>query len=310
MITVGLATAAALLLTPAAQGREVEALISAKASDGYHVKLAISRPGLNLAGLLFKRTPETPMAKAGAMTRGDLARTSAAARLSGRPGSVAVLVKSENSRRQETLTAYQSRAAVTSRRVRSGLGRLGRLSMRFHERAKRRVKLASFCSGRVVKRTGIFTGRLRFRGEGGYTKVRSHRASGKLITLQHVRCRASHAAKRLGSATLFADSRNATFSVSGFRKGSLMLTSARSQLGRMQIVRTGQRFAGPGEFEPEPDLSAAHVEPRGSLFSGSADFTAPSAWTGSLAATFPGATVPMAGADFRAELGFDGTKPP
>jgi hypothetical protein len=82
------------------------------------------------------------------------------------------------------------------------------------------------------------------------------------------------------------------------------IAGERRKRGRVLINRSASRVAPNGsEFTFDDGLASAHVEPLGALFSGSADFTDPSQWTGSLTASFPGAPdVPMAGPNFTASL--------
>jgi hypothetical protein len=59
----------------------------------------------------------------------------------------------------------------------------------------------------------------------------------------------------------------------------------------------------PSAFRVNKRLTSARVNPSATPFGGTADFDAPHAWTGSLAASFPGATnIPLAGRGFRARL--------
>jgi hypothetical protein len=79
----------------------------------------------------------------------------------------------------------------------------------------------------------------------------------------------------------------------------------RERSGRVKITREANRLVplDAGEFTFDEGLTSAHVGPGGALFTGSADYTSPGNWTGSLAVSFPGeATVALAAAGFEATL--------
>jgi hypothetical protein len=85
---------------------------------------------------------------------------------------------------------YEVKGVVTKDGIRAGFGRLGRVAVAFEEKSIRRAPPFPGCvGGSSVTRTGVFTGTIRFRSEGGYTEVVAHRASGKTLTVTHETCR-------------------------------------------------------------------------------------------------------------------------
>lgn len=80
---------------------------------------------------------------------------------------------------------YRAFGTVTASSMKASFGHLGKLSLHFHPSGEvRRVKISKRCLKKrpplVTARLGTFVGTIRFRGEGGYTKVSAHRAVGGL----------------------------------------------------------------------------------------------------------------------------------
>jgi hypothetical protein len=157
-----------------------------------------------------------------------------------------------------------------------------------------------------VERKGRFTGVIRFRGEHGYTTVRGHRRTGRVTTSHHHHCNPGQLLGAARDAELLAKSGRTIFSAYGdpVLGPPLFIASTGETVGRVSIFRLAIRPARETrEFTFDGQLTSAHAEPGGATFSGSADFASPHSWTGSLTASFPGASdVPMAGPDFSATL--------
>jgi hypothetical protein len=207
--------------------------------------------------------------------------------------------------------AYFHPAHFMPKRISGRIGGLGRVRVRFHHQRTRKVSLSG-CSGHIVRRIGVFTGTIRFRGERGYTRVRARRANGTVEVPRHLRCHFGRGGgghvvheTQLDADTDPSESPHYTdFFVDKNRHSDSSFFLADDTEFHGQLVIDRFTWAnGPGSaFTFEPDLSGAHVEPP-APFSGSADFSAPHQWTGSLSAPLPGAgEVPLTGSDFSASL--------
>lgn len=190
------------------------------------------------------------------------------------------------------------------RRISGRIGGLGRVKVRFHGRRKGEFSIPH-CTGHIVRRFGVFVGTIRFHGERGYTRVRSHRARGTVDVPRHMHCHGGgggvvHAtqldARTESGLTEFVASRRRNAQTNFF------LATESEDRGQLFITRVVWTSAPKPTFEFASDLSSAHVKPP-APFSGSADFSAPDQWTGSLAVSFPGfGEVPLTGDDFSASL--------
>lgn len=96
-------------------------------------------------------------------------------------------------------SVYVAHAKVTRHHLKADLGKFGKISLRYHARSQRQAMTAAASKapkpGSIAARffqrllgcavlfeptKGVFKGRIRFRGEGGYTRVRAHRAHGTI----------------------------------------------------------------------------------------------------------------------------------
>ncbi len=202
-------------------------------------------------------------------------------------------------------SAYSVPATVTRTRIKARLRGFGRIAVKFHVHAVNVVvptKRETICLSGQVTTVGTFRGRIRFRGEHGYTQVKARRAPGG-IGYQESHCsgtpsdQTTELIARSPTTRLLA-LRDTTYGLTGF------IASERVKRGRVLINRSAVRIGRKAnEFRFDDGLTSCHVEPLGPLFSGSADFTAPGTWTGPLTASFPGeADAPMTGPDFTARL--------
>jgi hypothetical protein len=204
---------------------------------------------------------------------------------------------------------YSVPGVITAHRIRARFGRFGRISVFFHRRKTRQLlKPPKPCRGGIVERTGGFSGTIRFRGEDDYTRVNADRAPGRVDLVHRLHCpqRTRHAKAYPPDVSVIAKSQH-SFLIAGTlgRDRSLSLATTREAFGRVDVGRIIVEAPGRDSFTFDPDLTSAHVN-LPAPFAGSADFTAPHAWTGTLTASFPGAPdVPMAGPAFRARLEVD-----
>jgi hypothetical protein len=202
---------------------------------------------------------------------------------------------------------------------------IGGVSVRFRQRGKTR-RISIFCPhAPILSRPGTFVGRIRFRGEKGYTEVRTTHAAGTLAEIPQRGCGPSPPReqtrllrtlkqKKSSLVQLEARSRNLAFlslQLSGSEGLALSATFAiySHKHDRMAIQNTViQVLSAPSILITEdPEFPrTATVGPR-RPFSGSAalELRGPrsSSWTGDLAVTLPGVGhVRLAGPRFRSQF--------
>lgn len=244
------------------------------------------------------------------------------------------LVSVEGTGRQIVLTVdghggsarYSVRGRASTRQLKGRFGKLGRIALRFRPSGKsRQIKPPRRCKGRnKVSTEGEFIGTIRFRGEGGYTRLMRRRVRGSTLTPSRWRCKPRQGDSRsnpdadfplpgLGIPALAAFTPNArvVFTAVGFGDPkeldfSFFLAAAKEHRGAMRIARFTLVEARSRAFAVKPDLAAATVRPP-KPFSGTASFTRDASgltsWAGTLAVALPGAgTVPLTGAAFTADL--------
>jgi hypothetical protein len=214
---------------------------------------------------------------------------------------------------------YSVRGKVTRRLLRANLGEFGRIALRFHPHrgATRRSKAtlgpadaqaarepSRICFVTFKPTLGRFKGTVRFDGENDYTQVRAHSVRGS-VGMGKRHCTSAKAGKRPFGAALQAKLGTLSFFAGKIRGDPrpLMLAGEKLRSGRVKILRVAGYYANRGSFRFDSGLTYAHVGPRDPPFFGSADFSAPDEWTGSLSVSFPGAPhVPLTGPGFKVTL--------
>ena len=237
---------------------------------------------------------------------------------------------SANDRRYVTLKASKAGASteyqVRGRRteefgISARLPGRGSVQLRFIPNGREhRFRLYSNCDGPgAVVREGVVKGRIRFTGEGGYTRVRAGQARAEVVRWERQRCRYLEPGKgprRKKRASLSAFSPGSPlveFSATRFaaheRPASRQVAfraSVDSTQGRMEISRS---ISVPAERQsfmtPEPKTAPEQlVLSPPPPFSGTASFLrtpeSTFAWEGTLSVLFPGTTRPLhlVGPDF------------
>jgi hypothetical protein len=207
--------------------------------------------------------------------------------------------------------------------VDADLGALGTISVRFHpsgERVVTIVRRGCDRTTRFVRRLGTFVGSISFRGEDGYTTVAATSAEGSVGTPPPTTCGPDRPVtaprswapardrRRPGSAGAVLTAVD-TAAGSSFRAATMpggvsfhAQVEERNADG-VTVVRHAAAGAPLSAFAFDGPLRRASVRPP-APFSGNARFVAGSrpAWVGSLRVTFPGLSVPLVGASFRARL--------
>jgi hypothetical protein len=211
-------------------------------------------------------------------------------------------------------------------RVEAKLPGVGRVSLRFHNAGPAHTEPGFFppChGGETIKQPGYFLGRIRFRGERGYTTVHATRARGEVVATSKEICKRSifngnsEPKPEEHTTRLFAYSKSAgrvvrffgstpPFSSHPFTFFSGSATERREGMAifREAVVSGKDDDLVTGVAGDFP-LTATVAPP--APFHGSAAFQrmpgGNNAWTGSLSVNLPGAgQVALAGPDFSARL--------
>jgi hypothetical protein len=212
------------------------------------------------------------------------------------------------------LATYSSRGKVTKNVMRVDLGKLGELRVRFHAKRTKLVDPPKGCSGPKQKReSGIWKGRIRFKGEHGYTKVRARKTRGTVLLTRNLKCHGPKSRKATVLTAFRFD--QATNTIVNFHaakvKGRRGRTFLASELGSFKAKASevasfrSVSLTGAASTFTHNGLISAHARPP-SPFSGSGDFhSSPSgsSWAGPLAVDFPGDPgVRLTGSGFAAVL--------
>lgn len=216
-------------------------------------------------------------------------------------------------------STYTTRALVTRHRLKANLGSFGRIALRFRpstqSRAAQRLapvpapgslvnryfQQVAGCAVGSELRGGHFKGRLRFRGEDGYIRIRTRHARGFISP----GTRSCSKVEQVHGVALDAKSGSLAFEAVHLRqqRGAGFLAREHTRIGRVRVGRLALGGGWGKSFTYDSELTSAHVEPVRGPFSGSADLNPSGAWTGPLAVSFPGAPdLPLAGPEFAARL--------
>ena len=217
---------------------------------------------------------------------------------------------------------YMARGRVTQHLIKARFGQLGRVSVRFRPKEKRRIPpQADNCEGDgELIESGSFVGTIGFVGENRYTTVHAHRADGTVTYRTKERCRQSNekGGPPIRFTILRAEAKDGGTNFTAFKVGSTsrsiqdqssFAASVFEWHGHTSIFRTIYGNADEDAFtdtRAHGKLVEATVEPP-APFSGSATYvgnasTPSENWTGDLAGEFPGiGEVSLTGPDFCAD---------
>lgn len=224
--------------------------------------------------------------------------------------------------RRHAASYYEAKGRVTPRGVEARLGRYGRIAVSFRERSVKRVPSRTFgCSGGPeVVRSGVFVGTIRFRGEGGYTRVAARRARGRTTVSPRWRCSGGRGGDLTtpDQVVLAAGCGRGGFSVVGHRsvdKGprvfpdedttTSFLAAFLERRGRMRVVRVAFVRSGRRAFLFDEAFSFATVEPPAPFHGVGRLVRDPSgagSWEGTLSVDLPGRTVDLIDPRYRIAL--------
>lgn len=211
-------------------------------------------------------------------------------------------------------------AKVTDKRVKIDLRGRGRISALFKPTGRvRRFQPPGNCKGGPETiRFGTFVGKIRFRGERGYTTVRATRARGAIRRQSRLVCKSPkrkgkrkqrHKKARKGPlATIFSAGDAATgtaftaFRSSDDPRSALFAATSFEQREGVSISRQALVIGGAARFDFDAGLNSAQIEPP-APFAGSAHFERiddhASRWEGPLTVSLPGAPdTPLTGRNF------------
>jgi hypothetical protein len=152
-----------------------------------------------------------------------------------------------------SLARYTVKGTTSTRRVKARFGHLGRISVRFEPTGTvKRMWPAMNCNGYPAPgERGVFSGTVRFRGEGGYVELDAARALGKTARFSHWNCGPG---KGLTSRVAGSDEE-------GEEPGSLAMLTAVTPGERRRFTAIGSE----PDVEGLPFFGAAMVERRGSI---------------------------------------------
>lgn len=224
------------------------------------------------------------------------------------------------------VTQYQSSARVSAGEVRAGLGRFGRIAVRFEPSGKvEKIQPFPGCTGDpLVSSKGVFVGTIRIRGEGDFKKVDTGRAFGTVTSGGRWKCREghqpAHAPEGTDKGVLLAVARGTLeFVAVGWRSreqgppifpdertGTLFIASTHETCGPVTVSRFAFAFGRESSFLFDEALTSATVKPP-PPFHGTATFqrdpvTGAVGWTGSLGVSLIGGDASLTGPGFKSEL--------
>ena len=225
-----------------------------------------------------------------------------------------------------SMASYTAKGFASATRIKARLGRLGRVSVRFHSHGKPKQvpPSKSIChGGDQTVEYGTWIGRIDFAGEQGYTAVHAMRAKGTITDSPRQTC-SIHGGKEgnlpdLQATILSASSdaravfSNAFLLTSETRPGlnGASFTASLFEVHRrgLSIIRSISTDAKSDAFALSKEgghITSATVAPL-VPFTGTAAFQSTSgskgSWTGTLAGDFPGrGEVTLAGPEFSAEV--------
>lgn len=246
-------------------------------------------------------------------------------------GSKGYSISIEGDRQTVTLTAerkgssasYTAKGFLSATRIKARLGRLGRISVRFHSHGgTKRTK--GICQGEAgTVESGTWVGQIQFNGEQGYTAVHATRAKGTITDSPKQTCSghegkggnlpdfqstifsaSSDARAIFSTAFLVTSETHPVLDGSGFSASLLEVhnrgltiirsISVQAKSDAIALAKEGGQITSATIAPPAPFTGAATFQKtRGSKGS----------WTGTLAGDFPGrGEVTLAGPEFSAEV--------
>ena len=245
--------------------------------------------------------------------------------VSARLATVTIGVEKGNTTRSGTSTTYVARGVSGQNGIHANFHQFGRVDLTFHATAPAARGLPPDCFGGTTGAAtlpGYFTGTIDFEGQGGYTRVVSHRIRGEVVLPPTEQCPLVAG----GANPLFEDPAaelppaRTRMTLSALEKsgtGGLLFVARREgktgffaerfgTVGRIGLLSVAYAVGPQSTFDSNPQVSFGTVHPP-APFSGSATLSRGAggkrSWTGNLAATFPGEPpVSLVGPQFHTTL--------
>lgn len=213
-----------------------------------------------------------------------------------------------NDRKNIAYSSYHvEKASVTAKHFAASFGTLGKVDMKFRATSDpKKIPVPRGCKGKpgsTVK--GRFRGIAKFVGEGGYTKVTAHRATGHATEAPVINgCKASKPVHTVsfsaGEAPDYDVGVGATRTLSSGK--TLFNANVSRTKGKVAIFRLINRVGAQSQFTYNAGLTSAQLHPP-APFKGSGSYTEGGPFTGNLSVSFPGEkNVPLAGPNFSGNL--------
>jgi hypothetical protein len=222
-------------------------------------------------------------------------------------------------------TTYVARGTAGPNGIHAGFRQFGKVDVRFHPTAEAARGLPPDCFGGTTGAAtipGYFTGTVDFKGQGGYTVGRAHRIKGEVVLPPTEQCPlvaggANPLLEDPSAELPPADTRMTLSALNKAGTGGLLFVARRAgktgffaerfgTVGRIGLLSYDWALGPRSSFTSDPQVSFGKVDPP-KPFVGSATLKrgphGKRAWTGDLAATFPGGeTVPLTGTEFHTTL--------
>lgn len=228
--------------------------------------------------------------------------------------------------RKGSSASYTTKGFASSTRIKARLGRLGRVSVRFHSHGgpKRIPPSQSNCQGEAeTVESGTWVGQIQFRGEQGYTTAHATRAKGTITNSPKQTCStqqgeegsppdfqstifsaSSDARAIFSTAFLLTSKTRPGLEISAF--GASLLEVHSRGLAIIRSINASTKSDAIALTKEGGQIASATLTPP-APFKGTATFQrtrgAKGSWTGTLAGDFPGrGEVTLAGPEFSAEV--------
>lgn len=245
--------------------------------------------------------------------------------VSARLTTVTIGVERGNTTRMGTSTTYVARGISGQNGIHANLHQFGRIDLIFHPGAPVARGLPPDCFGGTTGAAtlpGYFTGTIAFEGQGGYTRVVSHRIRGEIVLPPTEQCPlvaggtdplfedpAAELPPSKTRMTLWAQEKSGTGGLVfvARREGKTGFYAERyGTVGRIGLYRVAYAVGPKSSFASNPQVSFGTVHPP-APFSGSATLSrgpgGTRSWAGTLAVGFPGeAPVSLVGPQFHTTL--------
>jgi hypothetical protein len=222
-------------------------------------------------------------------------------------------------------TTYVARGASGPNGIHANFHQFGKVDVKFHPSAPAARGLPPDCFGGTTGAAtipGFFTGTFEFKGQGGYTAVRSHRIRGEVVLPPTEQCPlvaggANPLVEDPSAALPPAKTRMTLSALNKAGTGGLLFVAQREgktgfyaerfgTVGRIGLLSLAYAVGPRSTFVSDPKVSFGKVTPP-KPFVGSATLSRGAggkrSWTGDLAALFPGEEpVSLVGPEFHTSL--------